>query len=712
MSAEPPVPADSTPASSPVPADSSPVPADSPPASPVPADSPILTAAPPVPADSSPVSADSTLAPPVLTDSPSVSAAPLVPAAALRPALLGVLALVALVHLPLLGYHLVYDDGWTLVTNGFLRAPGDLPALLSRAAADHHVPDAFRPGLVVFDLASYQLLGLSPGLHHALSILLHVGVCAALARWLRLLGAPTDLVLGTAALFGLLAVHAEAVAVVSYREDLLAALLGLLAAAAASRGRPVRAALLSLGACSMKLSAGAIPLLWLLAEALAPWRPRPRPAALARGFVALALGVAAVVAYTVALYGALDPYGADNLRVLQHRVGLAPVLAASLQIHLGYLQQFIAPFGLSPEYPDFAASLTDPATLLSGAALLALAAYGVWSARRRPLVALAILGALALALPTSNLLPMPNMRADRFTYLPGVPVALGLAALLLAAGRWLSRHVPPTSRAAALVAPLVAVVVAQGSLRLAAAAAYRTNGALWSTARERAPGSARAQAAYGELLVRNIPADAPADDKALALARAEAHCANAERLDPTYELPQLCHARVAAARQDWAAAYRRYAAALAVSPDRNAATHAGLAEVSLDLPATSAARRRELALRHVSEGLAAYPYSPELHATAGRIFHILGEPERAEAHYAKALLLAPERPDPLLGHVGLLLDLGRPADATRLLLAERTAWLAADPDDRSALIARHRDALRLFAPSMILSADPVGALAP
>lgn len=636
-----------------------------------------------------------------------------VPAAsfAWRPALLGVLALIALVHLPLLGYHLVYDDGWTIVTNGFLRLPAELPTLFSRAAVEHHVPDAFRPGLVVFDLVTYQLFGLSPALHHALSILLHVGVCAAIARWLRTLGAPADLVLGTVALFGLLAVHAEAVAVVSFREDLLAALLGLLAAAAASRGRPVRAALLSLGACSMKLSAGAIPLLWLLAEALAPWRPRPRPAALARGFVALALGAAAVVVYTFILYGALDPYGADNLRIFQHRVGLPPVLAASLQIHLGYLQQLVAPFGLSPEYPDFAASFADPATLLSGTALLALALYAAVHARRRPVAALAILGALALALPTSNLLPMPNMRADRFTYLPSVPACLGLAALLLAAGRWLSRHVPPASRAAALIAPLAAVVVVQGSLRLAAAAVYRTNGALWSVARERAPGSARAQAAYGELVIRNVPADAPADEKALALARAEAHCSNAERLDPTYELPQLCHARLAAAREDWSAAYRHYAAALAVSPDRNAPTFAGLAETSLDLPGTPEATRTNLALRHLSEGLSAYPYSPELHSTAGRIFHAVGQPERAMAHYTKALRLAPERPEALLGHVSLLLDLGRPADATALLLAERSAWLAADPSDRTALIARHRDALRLFAPSMILSADPVGALA-
>ncbi|WAS93229.1 tetratricopeptide repeat protein [Nannocystis punicea] len=628
-----------------------------------------------------------------------------------RLALLGVLALIALVHLPLLGFQFVYDDGWTLVANGFLRVPTDLGLLFSPEAVARHVPDAFRPGLVVFDLLGYQLLGLSSGLHHALSIGLHLAVCAVLVRWLRVLGAPFDLALGTAALFGLLAIHAEAVAVVSYREDLLAALLGLAAALAASRGRLAAAALLSLGACSMKLSAGAIPALWLLAEGLSPWRPRPPVAHLVRGALALGLGVAAVLAYTFALYGALDPYGADNLRVHSHRVGLAPVLAASLPIHLGYLQQMLVPLGLSPEYTDHAARLRDPAVLLAGAALLALAGYGLACARRRPLVALAILGAFALALPTSNLFPMPNMRADRFMYLPSVPVCLGLVALLLAAGKWLSRHVSEDMKLVAQVAPLAAVVVVQGSVRVATAAVYRDNSHLWAVARERAPDSARAHAVLGELVVRNVPADAPREDKALAFARAEAHCRNAERHDPRYELPQLCFARLAAAREDWSAAYRRYQAALAVSPDRNAGIFAGLAEVSLDLPATSETTRTDLARRHLAEGLASYPYSPELHATAGRIFHRLADPEQAQVHYRRSLDLAPERPEALLANVELLLDLGRPADATELLVREKTAWLAADPGDRTALVARHRDALRLFEPSTILSADPVGVFA-
>lgn len=628
----------------------------------------------------------------------------------LRPALAGVLALVALVHLPLLGFGFVYDDGWTIVTNGFLRAPADLGLLFTPEAAARHVPDAFRPGLVAFDLLTYQILGLSPVLHHALSVLLHVGVCAALARWLRILGAPGELVLGTAALFGLLAVHAEAVAVVSFREDLLAALLGVLACASASRGRLVAPALLSAGACAMKQSAAALPLLWLLAEGLAPWRPRRRWPALVRGALALGVGVAAAVGFTLAVHGTLDPYGPDNLRVFANRVGLGPVLAASLQIHLGYLQQIAAPFGLSPEYPDRAAAWTDPATLLSAAALASLALYAATCARRRPLVALAVLGALVLAVPTSNLFPMPNMRADRFTYLPSAPACVGLAALLLALGRWLARHVPADRRAALLVAPLAAFVVFQGSLRVAAAFTYRSNSQLWAVAKERAPGSARAHAVWGELLAVNLPADADGEAEALALGRAEAHCRQAERLDPSYELPQLCFARLAAAREDWPAAYRRYAAALRVSPDRNAAIFAGLAEVSLDQPHSPEDTRRRIAARHLQQGLAEYPYSPELHATAGRIFHRLGESEAAMTHYLEALRLAPERPEALLGAVELLLDLGRPADATHLLLDQKTAWFAADPTLRTALVARHRDALRLFAPSAILSADPVGAL--
>jgi len=633
-----------------------------------------------------------------------------------RVVLPALLLLIALVSLPQLGFGLVYDDGWTLVANGFLRVPGELGVLFSPEAVARNIPDAVRPGLVLFDMLSYQLVGLAPAAHHAISIALHLGVCAALAAWLRRLGAPLALWGSTLALFGLLAIHAEAIAVVSFHEDLLAALFAVLASLAASTAirRPrawplaLLAALLSLGACAMKQSAAAMPPLWLLTEALAPWQPRrPWPRLLGL-FALLLLGAAALLGLSLFLFGGLSPYGAENLRLHAHRVGLAPVLAMSTQIHLGYLQQMVLPFGLAPEYTDRGASWSEPATLLATSALLALLAYGTAVCRRRPLVTLAIVGAMILALPTSNLAAMPNMRADRFMYLPSIPVCIGLAALALALGRRLAARL---ARPTLLLAPIAALAILQGAVFVGTAFTYRSNAQLWATARRSDPGSARAQAASGELLLANLDQTTDAQRRDLLLARVETHCEIAEHLDPDYELPQLCFARLAAARKDYEAAHRRFAAALAVSPDRNARILAGLAQTSLDLPGRSELERRNLALEALTPGLARYPYSPELHEVAGQIHHRLGEPLRALEHYRRARILAPERGQPLLAELDLLLDLGLPIAAKTLVAAHPSTWLAADPIDRTALIARHRDALRLFAPTMILSADLVGVFA-
>jgi hypothetical protein len=138
----------------------------------------------------------------------------------------GILLLVFSLHIPLLNYPLVYDDGWVLITNGFLREP-DWSLLASSEASKLHVPDAFRPTSVVFDVLSYRVLGLRAGAHHALSIALHLGVCASLWAWLRRLGASISSCAAATLLFGVTALHAEVVAVVSYREDLLAALRSL-----------------------------------------------------------------------------------------------------------------------------------------------------------------------------------------------------------------------------------------------------------------------------------------------------------------------------------------------------------------------------------------------------------------------------------------------------------------------------------------------------
>lgn len=628
---------------------------------------------------------------------------PAVTEPAIKPNVLlaGVLGLIAIVHLPLLRFGFIYDDGWTLRSNGFLR-PGqlDVSLLFSPEAAARHVPDAFRPTQVVFDALSLRVLGLEAWAHHGLSIVLHLGVCVLLARLLRRLGAPDELALASVACFGLLAIHAEAIAVISFREDLLAAGLGLAALLAALRsidagrtraaiGWGSAAALLEALACGAKLSAAPLPALLLLLAWLRPW---PRSFATRRLAVAVAwlgLGVALALAQNWIVHGG-SPYGGDNPRVFAERVGLGPVLAASTQIHVGYLQQMLAPLNLSPEYVDRGARWTSPATVLASAALLGLAIAAVLpSVRRRwPLASFAVLGWLLLCVPTSNLVGLPNMRADRFMYLPSLTICIGVAAGLLALGR----RLPDQPGESLVWAPLLAFVLIQGSFGMAATRVYVSNTTLWHTAVERAPDSARAHALLGLARVGEArQGERLAEDVAEA---AERSCLRARQLDPIYELPQLCLGAVAIAREQWAVAYQHHARAIELSVDRNDRPIAALAQIALDLPAEWIAEhpeigdRRDHAIALLDRGLRAYPYSPELHAAAARVHHRLGQPDRALELYRRARSLRPDRWETIAGGVELALDLGDAAAAHRTWWAEAEVLARADVATRTRLVRR------------------------
>jgi tetratricopeptide (TPR) repeat protein len=556
---------------------------------------------------------------------------------------------------------------------------------------------------VAFEVLAYQVLGQSSIGHHALSVLLHVAVTAAVALWLESLGAPVRLRISAALVFGLLAIHAEAIAVVSYREDLLAALFGLLAMIAATRGVEAEgrrraswlgaATLAAAFAAGAKLSAAPIPLLWLLAHRLAPWRQQRLPWL---GFAALSLGVALVLAHNVALLGDLSPYEEASGRVHAHRVGWLPVWAASIQIHLAYLQQLAFPRGLSPEYIDFGARFTDGATLCGAGAFALLLGTAIGSARgrRRPLVALAILGSLLLALPTSNLAPMPNMRADRFMYLPSVPASVGLAAILLAAGDALARRF--TALLAGLV-PLLAFAVVQGAMAQGAATVYRSDTRLWEIATRLAPGSARAHAVYGELLVNRLRARETPDEPQLLL-RARTHCALAVRLDPRADLPHLCAARLAAAQRDWSAAHAAFERGLERTGVRRDRALIALASTALDLPDLPYPERVDRAFAHLERATREYPFVGEVFAVDGRIRHRLGRPDQARSSYRRARKLHPERWDVVLAGLELELDLGHSSAAWRPWAREQLEHPAADPVTTDAFRRRLEDARRLFDP--------------
>jgi tetratricopeptide (TPR) repeat protein len=633
-----------------------------------------------------------------------------------RVQLAGLLALIAAVHLPLLRYGLIYDDGWTLRSNGFLRSGGlDVGLLVSPEAMARHIPDAFRPTLVVFDALSLRVLGLEARAHHGLSILLHVGVCLLLERVLRRLQVAEATRLASVACFGLLAIHAEAIAVISFREDLLAALLALVALLATLRSldaSTLRAAAAWAGtamlvqalACGAKMSAAPLPAIVLL---LAWLRPHQHGAGARRAgdhgrlawvVALLCVGVALALAQNWLVAGG-SPYGVDNPRVLAHRIGLAPVLAASAKIHVGYLQQLLIPIGLSPEYVDRGASWTEPRTLAACALLLSLAIAALTVRKRWPLASFVVLAWMLACLPTSNVIGMPNMRADRFMYLPSLPVCVGLAAGLLALGRRLAARLEPddldlqAGRPQLLAAlPLAVFVLVQGSFGAAEARVYVSNTTLWHAAARRAPDSARAHALLGLEHIATARQGERISDEVLAVA--EQSCRRAEQLDPLYELPQLCLGSLAIAREDWVSAYEHHLRAIESSVDRNDRPIAALAQLALDLPSDwfiahpEQPDRRQLATEWLERGLRAYPYSPELHAAAARVHHRLGEPERALELYRRARSLRPDRWETVTAGLELALDLGDAAAAHHTWWADADLLRHADPATRTHLSRR------------------------
>jgi hypothetical protein len=199
------------------------------------------------------------------------------------PLLLGLLAVLA--FSPALAFGFVYDDAWTIVDNAWLERPlGELVGLLaSGEALARNVPDATRPAMVLSLWLDRRLFGLSPVGHHLTSLLLY-GLVTFVATRLGLRLSGRLVVTAVAgAFFSLAPLHAEPVAAVNYREDLLSALgvvtawLLLVERGASRPGRTwLAAAALAVALLAKESSIVVVPLVAVTLVALPHLRDRVR----------------------------------------------------------------------------------------------------------------------------------------------------------------------------------------------------------------------------------------------------------------------------------------------------------------------------------------------------------------------------------------------------------------------------------------------------
>ncbi|MFL5582623.1 MAG: tetratricopeptide repeat protein [Gemmatimonadaceae bacterium] len=413
---------------------------------------------------------------------------------ALLPAVAALAAL--LVFARSVGNGFAYDDVLAISQNPLLHGFGTLPAVVREPYWPLY-GTLYRPLTLLSFGIEWSLSGGRPWLSHLINVLWHALatalVCRLAARWLPPAGA-----LAAGLAFALHPVHAEAVANVVGRSELVCAAMllamSLVVARAGDLGRGRAAALAALAALALASKETGV-----VAPAVAfgvAWAYPPARAAAGRAAAAASIGV---VPLLVARYVVLGTLRGDT----PHPAFQAASPPEHALLVLGSLARatwsLLVPSVPRIEWAPPLASVRAPSVALAVAGALVLAAVTaalVAHVRRPTLPTLALWIAAATLAPTANVLfPTGIVLAERTLYSPSIGACLLVGAL--AAAAWSAEgRAPRSARVAARVA-LLAWGAAAALIVVPESAVWRDDDTVAAAMLARAPDSYRAQTFAG-----------------------------------------------------------------------------------------------------------------------------------------------------------------------------------------------------------------------
>ena len=350
-----------------------------------------------------------------------------------------------------LGGDFVFDDKPLLQGRSCHWGVARIPAMFNLAQRNACSARPVRSASYALD---YSLWGLDPFGYHLSNVLIHGLTILALGILIWRLGGRPRVAMLAAALFALHPVGTEAVAYVSGRRDLLAALFSLLATTAYLSFRVrgggahlVAALVLLLAGIFSHESAAALPAVWVLLELCLVARSQPgaglltcarsllhpRLAIPLGGVMVMVLGIAAWKVVVANISGRQELWGGS----------LWAHLANVLRMHALYLKQLLFPLDLVADYSadafPISSSLLEGGALLSALLVLGLVALALAAWSRAPLAATAVLGYFIMLLPSSQIVLHHELVAEHRLYLSMAAfcalAALGLDRLIQAHGR-------------------------------------------------------------------------------------------------------------------------------------------------------------------------------------------------------------------------------------------------------------------------------------
>jgi tetratricopeptide (TPR) repeat protein len=368
-------------------------------------------------------------------------------------ALLGILCLAALVYANSLGNQFVWDDHWVIVENDFIKSAQNLPKLFTKQylTSPEEVNSvrvksigsgefSYRPLVTATYFIDYRIWKLDPFGFHLTNLFLHLAnILLFYFLALRILEDQKPALL-SAALFALHPANAEAVSVVTHREDLLVFfalyfLLFLRAKKTAGEkricwhgGASVASFLLALFSKEMAITLPAVLMVYDyfftfkrdLRDFFLQWGKRYA------GYILAAL-------FYVIVWGVIFRNASSGAASVSLRFPVS-VVVVFLSFARAVYWLFFPP-GIHPTLreDDIHLFLRMGIPGLVFSALLAVLCFaGAFKMRKKsPVISFSIFYFLITMLPVSNLAPMINVSASRFLYIPLAGFCLLVPAVLL-----------------------------------------------------------------------------------------------------------------------------------------------------------------------------------------------------------------------------------------------------------------------------------------
>lgn len=424
-------------------------------------------------------------------------------------------ALIPYLTLIIIGADFVnYDDDWMVLENQKVRSldTANIKEMFNPYAQEYPVYLPIRELSYALDFRLWG--GLNPAGFHLTNILLHVLNCILLYILIKLMFKREKMALITALIFAAHPAHVESVAWIAARKDVLSGLFFLAAFISYLKFREnIRAKRFIFYAMLViffwlsmlsKMVTVTLPLLIILYEictafktvsenpdTVKPDSPRKKI------FVVLAYtlplfifaGIAVFLASIAAREGAaikwynVEPQGLQNYfqKLLWHRLPTASVAA------MHYFGLWLWPFGLSVRH------LTPPVLGFSWSALsgvvvtLAALAGTAWSWKKSKYIFFGAAWFFIAYAPTSNIIPMSTVVAERYLYLPSIGFCLIFAVILNHSAERLQKGGAKKIWKHSIMVLISALIIVYSALTAIRCLDWKDSGTLWQSALKQDP---------------------------------------------------------------------------------------------------------------------------------------------------------------------------------------------------------------------------------